>query len=392
MRKMKRSATADAVNSTKRHLAVSNLKLGRVSKRNRIGRGRINSLPAYNPVKVEMGYGFPLYEAASVAASVIYWPEDSNGERERQGLGTAETDSTPKACAGLGDLPKYLPNGGTILSVHQPTTSLAWLEDNYDAPMVKSIRRSNVFSGPFAMMLFPEQPALAIFGPRNNDPKWESLNSANGKTRLSEDLFAFTPPDPIVVMSVQTTTGGAKGAPGNMDLVDDNGTGVRRANDHNDPTNPFPNRGGGEGSEQRATGSNPIQPPSENTGNEDDRPSDGDSLNTRGESDTTVIADLDSEEDAGNKIDGGKKLKGNGGGDPGDDGDGVVPGKWGDWISPIHMTLVSTMVQVNSEHAVRLQIESQTQFKTYESENVQIDLNQPALQQDILFSTPYLAT
>ncbi|KAJ7509294.1 hypothetical protein B0H11DRAFT_1314155 [Mycena galericulata] len=116
------------------------------------------------------GYGPPLYDAKNVATSVIYWPETNNkGELEEESFRIAETDSTPKPSAKLEELPKYLPNGGTILSVHQPATALSWLEENYDTPFVRLIHNSNVFSGPLSMMLFPDTPALALFGPVNGE-------------------------------------------------------------------------------------------------------------------------------------------------------------------------------------------------------------------------------
>ncbi|KAJ7478596.1 hypothetical protein B0H11DRAFT_2281000, partial [Mycena galericulata] len=143
----------------KRHLVGGTVELMR-TKRKWIRNRTINPLPRLRPRMVETGgYGPQLYEATSGASSVIYWPEEIGSESEHG------YSAEPTPSAGLDELPTYLPNGGSILSVHQPTTTLAWLEENYDHPMLKSIRKSRTFSGPLAMMLFTDKPALALFGP-----------------------------------------------------------------------------------------------------------------------------------------------------------------------------------------------------------------------------------
>ncbi|KAJ7496840.1 hypothetical protein FB451DRAFT_1017209 [Mycena latifolia] len=50
--------------------------------RNQTEHERTNS---HNPVKVNAGYSFPVYDAASVATSVIYWPENSSRELKGKG-------------------------------------------------------------------------------------------------------------------------------------------------------------------------------------------------------------------------------------------------------------------------------------------------------------------
>jgi hypothetical protein len=58
---------------------------------------------------------------------------------------SAETDSILRPSAGL-ELQTCLPNGGIILSVYQPVTSLAQLEENDNMPIMKFIRNHEIYS------------------------------------------------------------------------------------------------------------------------------------------------------------------------------------------------------------------------------------------------------
>lgn len=53
--------------------------------------------------------------------------------------------------------------GGCLISVHEPAVAEAWVENNYDSLLLKSIRNKDI-GGPLAVMLYPNIPALAIFG------------------------------------------------------------------------------------------------------------------------------------------------------------------------------------------------------------------------------------
>ncbi|KAJ7125368.1 hypothetical protein C8R44DRAFT_734623 [Mycena epipterygia] len=137
----------------------------------------------------------------------------------------------------------------------------AWLEKNYDHRIVKAIRHSEVFSGPLAMMLFPGQPALTIFGPRNNDPKcvWKFSSTnhlefgffklksfvlvndldSNGpaKNQLPAQVLEF---DPVVLMTAQLTTDGMDQ---NVNIVGEDATralirGVSDSGPEDDENNP----------------------------------------------------------------------------------------------------------------------------------------------------------
>jgi hypothetical protein len=53
--------------------------------------------------------------------------------------------------------------GGCLISVHEPAEAVAWIEDNWDSPLLASICNDGC-AGPLAWMLSPFEPALAIFG------------------------------------------------------------------------------------------------------------------------------------------------------------------------------------------------------------------------------------
>jgi hypothetical protein len=53
--------------------------------------------------------------------------------------------------------------GGCSMSICHPTDTASWIEDNWDGHLLTSIRNSGC-GGPFAWMLSPTEPALAIFG------------------------------------------------------------------------------------------------------------------------------------------------------------------------------------------------------------------------------------
>ncbi|KAJ6578908.1 hypothetical protein DFH09DRAFT_1276315 [Mycena vulgaris] len=301
------------------------------------------------------GCGPPLYEAASVATSVIYWPAD-------RGDGTTETNFAAESSASLGELPNYLPNGGAILSVYQPTTSLAWLEENYDLPIVQSIRNSKKFSGPLAMLLFPEEPALAIFGPRTDlkfAEKAQNLSNTCGYPvicrpfeerpmfRPTENFFA--PPESVNVTSLQNIVHDNDGV-----FPDDNG---------NRTGNGLSSTAGRDGNGTNDSGSSP--------GNDSPEANRGSSS---GSSENGVS-------NAGAE----KKFNDDVGGDPDDDGDdpgAYTSDEWEDWASPIHLTTYHIRSPTNNE-CLNLNIFCRTQFKTYANDILPNNPTKEWAQQDM---------
>ncbi|KAJ6590161.1 hypothetical protein DFH09DRAFT_1274371 [Mycena vulgaris] len=375
-----------AANLTRDHLALtlSNHKALN-SSQNRPDRQRTISEQPYHPIKVNTGgCGPPLYEAASVATSVIYWPAD-------RGDGTTETNFAAESSASLGELPNYLPNGGAILSVYQPTTSLAWLEENYDLPIVQSIRTSKKFSGPLAMLLFPEEPALAIFGPRTDlkfAEKGQSLANKSGypvicrlfeehpmfrlkslipadRKGLAENFFA--PPESFNVTSLQN-------------IVHDN-DGVFPHDNGNRTGNGLSSTAGRDGNGTNDNGSSPGNDSPEANGGSSTGSSDNGVSNAGAESDTTAV----SEESTETGLDDKKKFNDDVGGDPDDDGDDPGPDtsdEWEDWASPIHLTTSHIRAPTNNER-LNLNIFCRTQFKTYANDILLNDPTKEWAQQDM---------
>jgi hypothetical protein len=54
------------------------------------------------------------------------------------------------------------------VSIHEPAEAASWMENNWDDPLLTSIRKTGC-GAPFAWMLSPTEPAFAIFG-HHNDP------------------------------------------------------------------------------------------------------------------------------------------------------------------------------------------------------------------------------
>ncbi|KAJ7503203.1 hypothetical protein B0H11DRAFT_1988244 [Mycena galericulata] len=390
----KRRVNMDSVAElAKRHLVGGTVELIR-TKRKSIRNRTINPLPRLRPRMVETkGHGPQLYEATTVASSVIYWPEEIGGESEH-GFSAEPTPS-----AGLEELPTHLPNGGTILSVHQPTTTLAWLEENYDYPILKSMRRSCTFSGPLAMMLFPDTPALAIFGPctpsrarlaqklankcrapviarsSEDDPMIriksllpQSEFNGAGKIQSTDKLLSAIPlpvPDPVVVMGAavrNTTRGDGSSKNGITSFSNDSGDrdDSRRRHPAQPPTNESPTAGSSGrnlGAVQRGIDANDGSERSENS----------DSTSSRGET-NTAVSDADM---AYIGIE--KQVKEDDYPDPGDGGNDPATSedKWEDWFSAHHTSTMEIHLQGKNMHQV--DISRQTQFKTYADERLPAD-------------------
>lgn len=61
-------------------------------------------------------------------------------------------------------LESAMPRDGHTVSLFKPNAAIHWLENNYNCPLVKSIRGSAYCTGPIAAMLSPDACALTIFG------------------------------------------------------------------------------------------------------------------------------------------------------------------------------------------------------------------------------------
>jgi hypothetical protein len=76
------------------------------------------------------------------------------------------------------------------MSVHEPTEAASWIEENWENPFLTSIQKSSC-GGPFACMLSPTEPALAIFGCYDNPVV---VNIAESLAGLSGFPVVIRPP------------------------------------------------------------------------------------------------------------------------------------------------------------------------------------------------------
>ncbi|KAJ7857901.1 hypothetical protein B0H13DRAFT_1902087 [Mycena leptocephala] len=94
-------------------------------------------------------------EEIKTGTFAICSPHDEKREPETQYVSFTAKDLTYSQ-ANLGV-------GGCLISIHEPAEAALWIEDNWDDRLLTFIRHSGC-SGPFAWMLSPAEPALAIFG------------------------------------------------------------------------------------------------------------------------------------------------------------------------------------------------------------------------------------
>jgi hypothetical protein len=81
--------------------------------------------------------------------------------------------------------------GGCLMSIHEPAKAASWIEDNWDNSFLASIQNSDC-GGPFACMLSPTEPALAIFGHYDNPVV---VNIAESLAGLSGFPVVVRPPN-----------------------------------------------------------------------------------------------------------------------------------------------------------------------------------------------------
>ncbi|KAJ7812308.1 hypothetical protein B0H14DRAFT_3879711 [Mycena olivaceomarginata] len=101
----------------------------------------------------QASHGSPEEIKIATGTFIICSPQDE--EPETQHTSFTENDLT---C-----VQTKLGMGGCLISAHEPAEAASWIENNWDKPLVTSIRNSGC-GGPLAWMLSPSEPALAIFG------------------------------------------------------------------------------------------------------------------------------------------------------------------------------------------------------------------------------------
>ncbi|KAJ7245671.1 hypothetical protein B0H12DRAFT_783486 [Mycena haematopus] len=119
--------------------------------------------------------------------------------------------------------------GGCLISVHEPKGASLWIENNWDSGLFTSLRSSGC-AGPYACMLSPAEPALAMFG-WDNDPV--VVNMAHMLSEASGLPVVVRPPHDnpaltllVPAMPIQSGNTGASGDRGSD--ADDEGESVHQ--------------------------------------------------------------------------------------------------------------------------------------------------------------------
>ncbi|KAJ7858898.1 hypothetical protein B0H13DRAFT_1901670 [Mycena leptocephala] len=161
-------------------------------------------------------------------------------------------------------------------------------------PIMKFIRNHEIYSGPVAVMLFPDTSALAIFGPHSEE---KMAKLAQKLANISNfPVIARPAPDDPIRACCRYDTQIQDGVEGNI----------------------------------------------RNVGTADD------TLNTEGQTIGAGFPNSGPDEVSGIGSADGTNRHGGNGGDPGDEGD--TPGhddKWEDWMSPMHTTRSIVDIQAN---------------------------------------------
>ncbi|KAJ7734123.1 hypothetical protein B0H16DRAFT_156411 [Mycena metata] len=108
------------------------------------------------------------------------------------------------------------------MSVHEPVNAASWIENNWDGRLLTSIRGSGC-GGPFAWMLSPEEPALAIFG-YYNEPVVVNMAQSLAESSGFPVVIQPSHSNPALTLLAQSTVA-SDGSPQDADGNGDGGSG-----------------------------------------------------------------------------------------------------------------------------------------------------------------------
>ncbi|KAJ7719676.1 hypothetical protein B0H16DRAFT_1605980 [Mycena metata] len=290
---------------------------------------------------------FTQAEEMKTGTFAIYSPRDEKPEPETQDVSfTAEDLTYSQANLGV---------GGCLISVHEPAEAASWIEDNWDNPLLAFIRNSGC-SGPFAWMLSPVQPALAIFG-------------------------SFE--DPIVV-NMADSLAYLSGFPTVIRPLSDNPA-LTLLSRETDPQNGFIQFGGAASNDEETRSDGDDEA---NTFGNENTP--GDSGDDGGQEDDLDRAGSDNH--GLNTVDEYKRHRGyKGGQEAGDgdgDGDGGGPTLMDDkWESQLHRTRVKLRLKLNALHTYAVTIGYTFKFTINRETEIPIDfkdITRPLSQPEVI--------
>ncbi|KAJ6522682.1 hypothetical protein DFH09DRAFT_1097070 [Mycena vulgaris] len=227
------------------------------------------------------------------------------------------------------------------MAIHEPAEASSWMEDNWDNNLLTSIQ-DNGCGGPFAWMLSPEEPALAIFGCYENPTvvnMAQSLADLSGfpvVIRLSDNNPGLTLLTHDTHGSVQCngTTDNDNGRRSDRDEANENGSSTRNSGNNGrraDEIDPA-------GSDEHGLNTADEQKPNRGNGG----PPGGGGPSGSGKP-----------QGGGGPPGGGAQ----GGGDGGRGGGGAGPTAMdGKWESPLHRTRVKLRIKLNTAQTYAITI------------------------------------
>ncbi|KAJ7616171.1 STE like transcription factor-domain-containing protein [Mycena polygramma] len=249
--------------------------------------------------------------------------------------------------------------GGCLISVHDPEVAASWLENNWDDPLLTSIRDSNC-GGPLPWMLSPVEPALVLFG-SSDDPivvnMARSLAASSGfpvVVRSSNDNPAST----LLIGNANPNEHGRTDGP-----TFERGT-DRHGEDDRDKDESAPERRNeGHGEDDRDEDESAPERSGDRGRGDDDMPANNE----------PGVDQLDSRPEDEERLPRYNGAHGDGGGDDGGGGGpSAVDGKW---ESPLHRTRVKLSLKPNTTHTYAVVIGYTFKFVINRDTEIPIDLD-----------------
>ncbi|KAJ6550840.1 hypothetical protein DFH09DRAFT_606835 [Mycena vulgaris] len=240
--------------------------------------------------------------------------------------------------------------GGCSISVHEPVEAVTWIENNWEHPLVTSVQE-NGCGGPFALMLLPTKPALALFG-SYDDPF--VTNAAQSLATLSRFPVMIRPSsdNPMNTLPRGTCLGNTSertqlGGPDGARNHEGHGDG-------SDPTDIEIFEDGGTAGSVDEGGQGGDDGDHDRMGFDEDDPN------------GQTVHDQYPNHRGGYRGD-------NGGGDDGDGGGGP-PTTEDKWESPLHGTRLKLRLKLNATHTYAIAIGYNFKFQITQDSDLPIDL------------------
>ncbi|KAJ7121090.1 hypothetical protein C8R44DRAFT_736776 [Mycena epipterygia] len=136
-----------------------------------------SSLLLHEDIGEEEGVAAPSNE--QISTFVTYMPDQLPRSNDPTAVRPGDVDI----------LQKHVPEGGSTFSIHRSVRAEDWVERHHDTTLLKSMRSVGL-GGPIATMMYPDVPALAIFGSVLDD---RVLQLAKALSDVSEFVVMIRP-------------------------------------------------------------------------------------------------------------------------------------------------------------------------------------------------------